>query len=111
MSNSDNELHPAMSDEEIEHNVKMGEALKELRKNPHFKTVIEEGYLEQKALAAVSLLAVPQMKDQGRRPDLMEDLIAISNLQYFFRQVEMMHIGATEPVLSDEEQAQLEDEV
>lgn len=96
---------------ETEHAIEMGEALKALRANPHFKKLILEGYLEGKVLASVSLLAVPQIKAQGQRPDIMEDLVAASNLQYYFQMIEQAYEGATDPVLSDEEQAELENEI
>ena len=95
---------------EVEHAIKMGEALNRLRQNPDFQTLILDGYLKDKALASVSLLAVPQIKEQGRRTDIMEDLVASSNLEYFFSMVDNQYLGAKDPVLSDEEQAELEKE-
>ncbi len=93
--------------ESLEHALVMGEALDRLRKNPDFKTVITEGYLEGKVLASVSLLAVPQIKASNRRPNIMEDLVAASNLQYFLQMVDQAHEGAKNPILSDEETAAL----
>lgn len=89
------------------HDIEMGEALERLRKNPDFKKVILEGYLEGKVLASVSLLAVPAIKQQGQRQDVMEDLIAASNLQYFFMMVDNAFEGAKDPILSEEEEAEL----
>jgi hypothetical protein len=91
-----------------DHAIKMGEALKRLKENPDFKVLILEGYLEQKVLASVSLLAVPAIKSRGERPEVMEDLVSASNLQFFFMQVEDKYAGATDPVLSDEELEELE---
>ena len=93
--------------EVLEHHLIMGEALKRLRENKDFQTVIENGYLKDKVLASVSLLGVPQISDQGRRPGVMEDLISASNLQYFFKQVEGFYEGAKNPVLSDAEELAL----
>ena len=93
---------------EQEHHLVMGEALNRLRNNPDFKTVITEGYLGDKVTASVSLLAVPQIKEQGKRADIMEDLIAGSNLQYFFMQVDQFYEGAKNPILSDEEEEAME---
>ncbi len=45
------------------------------------------------------------MKARGERPNLMEDLIAISNLKYFFWQIKQAKEGALNPILSDEEEA------
>ena len=89
------------------HDVMMGEALKRLRENPDFKTVITDGYLRDKVLASVSLLGVPQISENGKRPGVMEDLVAASNLQYFFQTVEHFYEGAMNPILSDEEEDDL----
>jgi len=105
MSNQD-ELETGEHD--IDHHLMMGEALTRLRENKDFKTVIMEGYLEQKVLASVSLLAVPAIKKRGERPEVMEDLIAASNLQYFFQLIDGMYEGAKTPTLSDQEEAELE---
>ena len=92
---------------EMEHHLEMGEAWNALKENPHFQKVIMDGYLKNKVLASVSLLAVPQISDQGRRPGVMEDLISASNLQYFFKQIEDFYEGAKNPILSDEEEEEL----
>ncbi len=95
---------------ETDHHLKMGEALNRLRNNEDFQLVIEENYLKQKALASVSLLAVPQIVQEGRRPGIMEDLISCSNLQYFFATVQGFYEGCIDPILSDEEEAEIEAE-
>lgn len=92
---------------DIDHHLNMGEALIRLRKNPDFQTVIMEGYLRDKVLASASLLAVPQIKDQGGRPSVIEDLIAASTLKYFFAVVDNLYEGAKNPTLSDDEEAEL----
>lgn len=91
----------------LEHAVSMGEAWNRLQKHGDFKKIILKGYLEQKALASVSLLAVPQIKEKGHRPDVMEDLVAISNLAYYFKIIEHEYEGATSPILSDDEEAEV----
>jgi hypothetical protein len=93
---------------EINHHLEMGEALLRLEQNPDFKKVILDGYFREKALASVSLLAVPQIKQQGQRPDIMEDLVATSNLQYFFQTIHNFYQGAKAPILSDEEEQELQ---
>lgn len=90
-----------------EHNRIMGEDLNELRKIPAFQRLILDGYLGQKVMASVSLLGVPQIKDQGKRPDVMEDLVAASNLKYFFQTVDSFYEGCMNPILSDEEEEEL----
>jgi hypothetical protein len=91
---------------EQEHHIVIGEALDRLRKNPDFQTVIVEGYLKEKALASVSLLAVPQKREH--RVNIMEDLVASSNLSYWMSIVDHFHEGAKNPILSDEEEAAIE---
>ena len=100
MSNQDELL---TVDQAVDHDIKMGLALERLKRNEDFKNLITNGYLKEKALASVSLLAVPQIKEQGRRTDIMEDLIASSNLEYFLQMVEQRYEGAKNPILSDQE--------
>lgn len=89
-------------DEDRNHDIELGKALEELEKNPHFRTLILDGYLNQKVMASFSLLGVPQM--QGNRGHIMEDMVAASNLQYWFQMVKQRYLGATDPILSDEEE-------
>lgn len=95
-------------EKETEHAIMMGEALKRLQSNDDFKTLILEGYLKDKALASVSLLAVPAIKSQNRRPDVMEDLVAASNFGYFLIMVENAYMDASDPVYSDQEEQELD---
>ena len=90
---------------EMENAIAMGEALKRLEKNSDFKKIITKGYCEQKALGSVSLLGVPQMRDN--RVGIMEDLVSISNLQFYFRWIHNQHDAAKNPVLSDQEEEEL----
>ena len=94
-------------EQETDHAIKMGEALKRLRENKDFNDLILDGYLKEKVLASVSLLAVPQIKAQGKRPDIMEDMVAASNLQFFFQMIDDAYTGAVDPVLSEEEEEAL----
>lgn len=94
---------------DIEHHIQMGEAWIRLKNNPDFKKVIMDGYLGEKVEASVSLLAVPQIKDQGKRGDIMEDLISASNLRYFFGMVEKFYESSKDPILSDDEIDELKD--
>jgi hypothetical protein len=91
----------------LEHAIDMGEAWLRLQRNGDFKKIIVDGYLKEKVLASHSLLAVPQIKAQGHRQDVIEDLIASSNLKYFFQVIEHEYEGAKNPILSDEEEAEL----
>lgn len=63
----------------------MLDSLERLQHNPDFQKVINKGYLQEKALNGVSLLARDDVKKRGERPDVMEELVAISALQdYLF---------------------------
>ena len=92
---------------EIEHYVDMGQALDRLRNNADFKKVILDGYFRDKAADSVSLLSLPVIKKRNERGDIMEDLVAISNLQFFFMTIDQMHQAAVEPILSDNEEAEI----
>lgn len=92
----------------LDHAINMGEAWLRLQRNGDFKKIITNGYLKDKVLASHSLLAVPQIKDKGRRQDVIEDMIASSNLKYFFKIIEHEYEGAKNPVLSDEEEREME---
>lgn len=107
MSNSEQE-QIELETISIEHAITMGEAWLRLQRNGDFKKIIMKGFLNEKVLASTSLLAVPQIKDNGLRPGVIEDLIAASNLQYFFKIIEHEYEGAKNPILSDQEEEELE---
>lgn len=77
------------------------EALERLEKNPDFKKIIVDGYLKEKALESVSLLAHPAIKQRGQRPDVMEDLVAISNLKYYLFMIKQLGEGAKADLLEE----------
>ena len=52
-----------------------------------FSKVILEGYFKDKAINGVSLLATDYVKQAGVRGDVMEQLVAISNLQDYFETI------------------------
>lgn len=66
----------------------MFEALSELKKDPKFQKVILEGYFKDKAINGVSLLATDYIKQNNLRSDVMEQLVAISNLEDYFATIE-----------------------
>lgn len=68
------------------------EALQRLEKNPDFINVISEGYIRDRALNGVSMLANEGVKRQGQRPDVMEMLVSVSNLQDYFKMLK--NLGA-----------------
>jgi hypothetical protein len=103
MSNQPIELETA----DIDHHIEMGECLQRLKQNPDFQKLIMDGYLKEKALASVSLLGVPQERDQ--RGSVLEDLVSTSNLGYWFMMIENFYEGAKNPTLSDDEEQELAD--
>ena len=66
------------------------ESLENLEKNKDFQKLILEGYLKDKAINGVSLLASPQIKQNNLRGNVMESLVAISQLEDFFLTVKAM---------------------
>lgn len=106
MSNPEKEQAELMSIQ-LDHVVEMGEALKRLQRNGDFKKIITNGYLKNKVLASVSLLGVPQIQAEGKRPMVMEDLVAASNLQFFLRMIENDYEATKNPILSDQEEAEM----
>lgn len=79
---------------EITEYIEMNNALERLENNSDFKKVILDGYIKNKALGAVSCLGLPSFKQQGGRGDLIEELVAISNLQYYFEMIKNMGSSA-----------------
>lgn len=77
------------------------EALQRLEKNPDFINVISEGYIRDRSLNGVSMLANEGVKRQGQRPDVMEMLVAVSTLQDYFRMIK--NLGAIAKDEMDEE--------
>ena len=77
---------------EYNYYVGMRQALERLENNPDFQKVILEGYFKDKAINGVSILASERIKREGRRPDVMEALGAISQLQDYF--ITIKHLGA-----------------
>ena len=80
----------------------MWDSLERLKSNDDFKRVILDGYFKDKAINGVSLLATDYVKRGGLRPEVMEQLVAISNLQDYFATIE--NLGTT-PEVDDEPEA------
>lgn len=76
--------------EEYNYYVGMRQALERLEANPDFQKVILEGYFKEKAVNGVSILASGYIKKNGLRADVMESLIAISQLQDYFITIKNM---------------------
>lgn len=67
-------------EEENTYFTEMAAAIERLENNADFKKVIMEGYLKEYVLSQHSLLATPMVKRNGTRPEIMETLVATSNL-------------------------------
>lgn len=72
---------------EIDNWLEKLEALERLEKNKDFQAIIIDGYFKEYAVEKVSLLAVDSIKRAGQRPDVMETLVAISQLQDYFKMI------------------------
>ena len=96
---AENELTAEML-EEYNYYVGQKQALDRLETNPDFKKVILEGYFRDKAVNGVSLLATDYVRKNGLRAEIMENLVAISNLQDYFLTIKKM---GTEPEDDDTE--------
>lgn len=108
MSSNQNQAELELTAEELkEYNywVGMKQALERLENNPDFQKVILDGYFKDKAINGVGMLASGYIKKNGLRPDVMESLIAISQLQDFFITVKQL---GTEPEDDDENEDEIE---
>lgn len=93
MSSNQNQAELELTAEELkEYNyyVGMKQALERLENNPDFQKVILDGYFKDKAVNGVSMLASGYIKKNGLRPDIMESLVAISQLQDYFITVKQL---------------------
>ncbi len=73
--------------------------LQKLHTMPEFQRLILDGYFREQAVVGVSNLANDSVKRAGLRPDIMETLIGISQLQQYFIQV-----ASLAPVDSEEDE-------
>jgi hypothetical protein len=83
-------------EEENTYWAELANALEELEKNPHFKKLILEGYFKDFAINQTSMLATDYVRKSGSRPEIMERLVAISNLQDWFNTVKQLTTSFTE---------------
>ena len=74
----------------------MAQALERLESNDEFKKVILDGYFKDKAINGVSLLATDHVKRGGFRGDIMEQLVAISQLEDYFITIKSLSVEPTE---------------
>jgi hypothetical protein len=93
MSSNQNQAELELTADELkEYNyyVGMRQALERLENNPDFQKVILDGYFKDKAVNGVSMLASGYIKKNGLRADIMESLVAISQLQDYFITVKQL---------------------
>ena len=81
--------------------VDMWAALERLKENKDFQKLILKGYFQDKAVNGVSLLAQDAVIAAGKRPAVIESLVAISHLEDFFIMVE--NIGTVIPDEDEED--------
>jgi len=93
---------------EVEQYLQTGEDLIWLLDTPQFQRVIVEGYLREKPLASVSMLADPGVIRRGERSAIMEDLVASSNLSYYFNMVMNQYHGAMNTEVDHEDEDESE---
>lgn len=74
-----------------------------LRNNKDFQRLILNGYFRDHATNLVSLLATDHVKANGLRPDVMEQLIAISRLEDYFNTVVNLGPATAEELEADSE--------
>lgn len=81
----------------------MAQDLMSLEKDDRFQRVILQGYFKDKAINGVSLLATDHVKRAGVRGDIMEQLVAISNLEDYFHTIK--NLGSAPEVDEDDDES------
>lgn len=71
--------------------VEMKQSLDRLRENADFKKVILEGYFKDRAVNGVSMLSAPS-SDSVKKKELLDEMMAISNLVWYFKMLD--HMGS-----------------
>ena len=103
MTTPNEENQQLLEHEETQYWVGLQQALARLHNNPDFKKVILEAYFKDRAINGTSMLAHPSVVENGKRSEVMEDLVAISRLQDFFITIESL---GTIPDDDDEDEGQ-----
>lgn len=68
----------------------LNDALVRLEGNKDFQKLVLEGYLKDFAVNQTSMLASDYTRKNGLRPEIMERLVAISNLQDWFGTIKQL---------------------
>ena len=92
--------------QEYNYYVGMKQALDRLEANPDFKTVVLDGYFKDRAINAVGALASDNVRRGGHRPELMEELNAISMLQQYFITLKKMGAEMPEDDMDEDEEVE-----
>lgn len=82
--------------------VEQAEALARLEKNEDFKKVILDGYFKDFPINQTSLLATEHVRANGLRTVIMEQLVAVSNLEDHFYTIKTLG-GLAKEDLEDEQ--------
>lgn len=90
----------AVMETEVQYMVELNDALTRLKDNKDFKKLILDGYFKDFAVNQTSMLATDYVRSTGKRAEVMERLVAISNLQDWFITIEQL---GTLPQDEDEE--------
>ena len=85
-----NQTHEEIASVENDYWVDMAEALLRLESNPDFKKIILEGYFKDRAVNGVSMLCNAEVMRRQQRGNIMETLVAISQLQDYFITIKNM---------------------
>jgi len=93
--------------EEANQWMEWAEALKRLERNDDFRKVFLDGYVKDRAVDAVSLLARGDIKASGKRPDVIEYLVGISQFEDFMHTVKAMGSNAQQDLEMEEAEAEL----
>lgn len=83
--------------------IKKWEHLENLRKNPDFKSLIEDDYFKEEASRLVLLKASQQMESQESQIRILNMIDAIGHLQQFFMLVEGLGKQAAGALREDED--------
>jgi hypothetical protein len=93
---------------ENEYWVKLAEDLESLKKDRRFQNLILNAYFKDKAINGVSLLANEAIIEQGKRPAIIESLVAISHLEDFLITVENLGTVTIDDEDSDDQESSYE---
>lgn len=104
MSNLQSTEPAALETVENEYWIELADALVRLEKNPDFKKVILEGYFKDAAIDKVSLLATRYIKEKGLRGEVIEQMVAISQLQDYFITIKNLGLIDDGPEVEAEKQ-------